>query len=284
MYNTGIQSMKLSEKFSIFALSLLILSASAFAVETEDAVKEEKSFKLSDLFLYEKPVKKGDDAKKWFLNLSGGYTKKDGNTDSINTTYSSFIKYDDNHTVLKLVYNGSYGKYAGVVNENKGTGTLNFDYFLFWRIEFFSYTMSDYNKITMLTHRNGTGAGAKFYFIRNEYILVDLSGAPILQYEKYEENPAEKKWKWSIRGRVELFPFDDDFTIRYYAYYIPSMNDKDNYRTIQDFYFYKKLAGALGFKAGYRRDYNTYDKRTFEEKPLLRKTDSTIYLQMSLTL
>ncbi len=271
-------------KFYIITLFLLTLLNVALFADTETTSEDKDSFKLTDLFNYEKPARKGDDEKKWSLNISGGYTKKEGNTDSLNTMYSSFIKYDDNHTVLKLNYVGSYGKYAGIVNENKGTGTLNFDYFLFWRIEFFSYTMSDYNKITLLSHRNGTGAGAKFYFIRNKYLLIDLSGAPILQYEKYEEQTAEKHWKWSIRGRAELFPFDDDFTIRYYAYYIPSMNDKNNYRTIQDIYFYKKLAGALGFRAGYRRDFNTYDKKTFEEKPLLKKTDSTTYLQMTLTL
>jgi len=252
------------------------------AAETSES--EVKIFKFSDIFSYVEPVKKGDDEKKIFLNLSGGYTTKSGNTDSTNTTYSSFIKYDDDHTVLKLNFSGSYGKLNDIVNDNRGTATANFDYFLFWRIEFFSYTMSDYNKITLLKHRNGSGAGAKFYFIRNNYLLIDLSGAPIRQYEKYEEHPAEKEWRWSVRGRIELLPFNDDYSIRYYIYYIPAMNDKSNYRTIQDLYLYAKIAGAFGVKAGHRREFNTYDKKAFEENPKLKRTDSITYIQASLTL
>ena len=242
------------------------------------------SFYFTDIFSYDKPERKGDDVKKWSLNLSAGYIKKKGNTEATNMTFGSLIKYDDNHTVLKLNYNGAYGKYGDKVTENRGTVILNFDYFLFWRIEFFSYTMSDYDKITLLTHRNGTGAGAKIYFIRNKYLLVDLSGAPILQYEKYEEQTADEEWRWSIRGRAELYPFDDDFSIRYFAYYIPAMKDSDNYRTIQDIYFYKKIAGSLGLKAGYRREYNTYDSKSFEENPFLKRIDSTTYIQVSLIL
>jgi hypothetical protein len=71
--------------------------------------------------------------------------------------------------------------------------------------------MSDYNRITLLKHRNGTGAGAKIFFIRNNFLLIDLSGAPILQYEKYEEQTPEKNWRWSVRGRIEIFPTNDDF-------------------------------------------------------------------------
>ncbi len=241
-------------------------------------------FRFTDIFRFDAPVEKNEDDKKWYLNFSGGYTEKKGNTDSTNTSYGCFIKYDNNLTELKLNYSGSYGKYKNKVNENRGTATLNFDHFLFWRIEFFSYTMSDYNKITLLKHRNGTGAGAKISLIRNDYLLIDLSGAPILQYEKYEEQPADKEWRWSIRGRAGIFPFNDDFSIRYYAYYIPAVKNKKNYRIIQDFYLYKKIAGSLGIKAGYHREFNTYDKKSFEENPLLKKTDSTTYIQATLTI
>lgn len=264
----------------ITASSLLLFSP--LAAETDEDSKA--AFSISNLFSYVEPVKKGEDEKKWFLNVSGGFTKKEGNTESTNTTYSGFAKYDDDHTVLKLNYSGSYGKLKGVVNDNRGTGTANFDYFIFWRLEFFSYTMSDYNRITLLKHRNGSGAGFKFYFIRNNYLLLDLSGAPIRQYEKYEEQPAEKEWRWSVRGRIELFPFDNNFSVRYYMYYIPAMKDKSNYRTIQDLYLYAKIAGAFGIVAGYRREFNTYDKKSFQENPSLKRADSTTYIQGSITL
>lgn len=250
-----------------------------------DTVKEnESSFKFEDILHYQTPVKKGDTEKKWSLNMSAGYTKSSGNTDLTNNTYGFLLKYNDYITVLKLNYYGSYGKLKETVIENKGTATLNFDYFLFWRIEFFSYTMSDYNKITLLTHRNGTGAGAKIFIIRNSYLLVDLSGAPIYQYEKYEDQSPDENWKWSIRGRAEIFPFDDNFSIKYYIFYIPSMKDKSNYRTRQELTLYHKLIGPVSLKAGYRRDFNTYDKKSYEENPALQKTDSTTYVQISLAL
>jgi len=257
-------------------ISILLLSLPIAA----DTVKDDgNSFKLSDLFYYQKPVKKGDDEKKWSLNLSAGYTKNAGNTDLTSTTYGFFLKFNDNISVLKLNYYGSYGKLKETVIENKGTATLNYDYFLFWRIEFFSYTMSDYNKITLLTHRNGTGAGAKIFIIRNNYLLIDLSGAPIYQYEKYENQSPDEKWKWSIRGRAEIFPFDDSFSVKYCAFYIPSVKSKNNYRTTQDLSIYHKLIGSVSLKAGYRREFNTYDKKSFEENPSLKKVDSITYIQ-----
>jgi len=259
---------------------LPVFSSPAFA---DTSKNEANPFKLTDLIHYEKPEQKGADDKKWFLNLSGGYFRREGNTESFNYSYSGFIKYDDDHIVIKLNCSNYYGELAGFIYENRGTATINFDYFLFWRIEFFSYSMSDYDKITKLEHRNGTGAGLKFYLIRNNYLLTDLSGAPIYQYEKYEFKEADEDLKWSIRGRIELFPFDNDFSVRYYAYYIPSIKNRSNYRTIQDVSIYKKIASPLGIRAGYRRDFNTYDKESFEENPLLKKIDSTIYLQASLT-
>jgi hypothetical protein len=266
-----------------FISSFLILFLSGFPLFADESA-EQPDFSLSDIFSYKQPLKKGDTEKKGSLNLSGGYTAKDGNTESTNRTYGFTLKYDDNHTELKLNFSGSYGKLFDKVNENRGTGTLNFDYFLFWRIKFFSYSMSDYNKIIKLKHRNGTGAGAKIFFIRNDYLLVDLSGAPIYQYEKYDEQKAEEVWKWSVRGRIELFPSDNDFSIKYYAFYIPSIKNRKNYRTIQELTVYKKLAGTVGVTAGYKREYNTYDKEAFELNPKLKKTDSTTYVQATLNL
>jgi hypothetical protein len=266
----------------LLAASILLFSCSI--LHAEESADNETAFQLTDLFRYVQPVKKAENEKKWFLNISGGYVGKEGNTDSVNTTYGGSVKYDNYLIELMLAFSGSYGKLNDIVVENSGTSTLNFDYFLFWRFKSFFYTMSDYNKITLLEHRNGTGAGVKIYFVRNNYLLIDLSGAPLFQYEKYEEQDAEKKWAWSIRGRAEIFPYDDDFTLKYSVFYIPLMENHHIYRTIHDIYFYKKLSGALGFKTGYRREYNTYDKKSFEENPLLKKTDSTVYIQAALSL
>lgn len=277
--------MKSINKKLLLCISFPVILYFPASAETAKTVKEEeKPFIFADLFSYEQPVEKGDDKKKWSLNLAGGYIKKEGNTDSKNFTYGFSAQYDDDITFLKLNCAGSYGKLKDAVNENKGTATLNFDNFIFWRFEFFSYTMSDYDKIIMLTHRNGTGAGAKMFFIRNRYLQIDLSGAPIFQYEKYEQQSPEKGWRWSIRGRISIFPFDDNFSIKYYTFYIPSMKDRNDYRTIHDLSINRKLIGPVSFKAGYRREFNTYDKKAFAENPALKKTDTITYFQLSLSL
>ena len=262
-------------------VSLFFTAGSLYA---EIIQKENDEFNFSDIFQYNQPVKKSDDEKRLGLNIAGGYTKSDGNTESMITTYSGTVKYDNNITEFKVSGFGSYGKLNGIVSENKGSGTINFDRYMFWRIEFFLYTMSDYNKITGLEHRNGSGCGIKFSIFRNNYLRVDLSGAPIYQYEKYEEEDAENTWRWSLRGRFEIFPFSNDFHIKYAMFYIPEMENQKNYRTTHDVIAYKKLVGALGVRAGYRREYNTYDEKTLVENPGLKKTDSTTYIQATLTL
>ncbi len=115
-------------------------------------------------------------------------------------------------------------------------------------------------------------------------LFIDLSGAPILQYEKYEYQDSAREWRWSLRGRTELYPFNPDFSIRYYAYYIPSMKDRHNYRTIQDLSLYKTLIGSVGIRATYRREYNTYDDKILAENPGIKQTDSLIYFQLSVTI
>lgn len=250
----------------------------------EENPAPEKVFHFTDIFTYEHPVKKGDDEKKWGLTLSVSGSRKKGNTDSLDTGYSAQVKYDDNITNFRAGFTGAYGESAGKMDENRGTATLNLDHYLFWHVEFFSYTMSDYNRMTELRHRNDSGAGLKFVFIRNSYLLVDLSGAPVLQYEKHDELDKVVDWRWSVRGRIEFFPFDDDFVVRYYTYYIVKMENRDVYRTIHDVYLYKKIIGILGVRAGFRREYDTHTREYLLQHPRVKKVDRIYYLQATITI
>ncbi len=269
----------------IIPLAALIVSASTllFAEDAEDKAPE-NGFSILDIFSYEHPVRKGEDEKKWNFSASGSYIQKKGNTDSLDTTYSASVKYDDTIISFKTSFSGAYGRTLGVKDENYGNLTLGFDWYMLWRLEFFSYSMSDYNEMTELRHRNDSGIGLKFILIRNRYLLMDISGAPVLQYEKHDELDELIDWRWSIRGRVEIFPFDSDFSIKYYTFYVQKMDDTANYRTIHDVYLYKKLIGVLGIKAGYRREFDTHTKEYFEQYPDVKKTDETYYVQASITL
>ena len=254
-----------------------------FYAYPESTGKQEPQFKISDIFIYNHPERKTADEKKWGFNISGSYIQKKGNTDNMRTNFSTSAQYDDNITSFKIAGTGAYGKTSGIKDENRGSLSLNFDHYLIYHLELFTYTMSDYNEITELEHRNNSGAGLKFVFIRNRYLLMDISAAPVLQYEKYEQLDRIVDWRWSLRGRAEIFPWSDNFTLKYHVYYIQKINDMDNYRAIHDVSIYKKLIGVIGVRAGYRREYDTYTAKYLAENPLVKKTDSTFYCQASIS-
>lgn len=261
-------------------LMIIFFQVNAFSGDGEQAGE---TFRVSDIFRYDHPVVKAENEKKWSFNLSGSYTRKEGNTENMRTTYSSAIQYDDNITQFRVAGQGAYGKTSGVKDESRGSASANYDRYLLWHLELFTYTASDYNEITKLVHRNNSGGGLKFVFIHNRYLLVDLSGAPVLQYEKYEHLDRLVDWRWSVRGRLEVFPADESFTIKCHAYYIQKMNDMNNFRTIQDLSAYKKVIGVVGVRIGYRREYDTHTKEYLVQNPLVKKTDSTYYIQASIT-
>lgn len=269
-------------------LSIILAAVISFTAlplhPEENEAAEEKSFSFFDIFAYEHPVKKGDDEKKWKLNLGAGYREKQGNTETMNLNYSASLNFDNNITTFKVSILGFYGEYNGEMNENRWNAQGNFDHYLVSRLEFFSFTMSDYNEIIGLEHRSDSGAGLKLIFIRNRFLLVDVSGAPVYQYEKFRERDRDDELRWSVRWRGTIFPFRDDFTLRYYGYYIPMHEDVDNYRLIHDVYLHVKIADPLGIRAGYRREFNTYTPELLASKPDLKKTDETTYIQVTLTL
>lgn len=261
-------------------LMMIFFPGSAYSAEDK---QPEESFRITDIFKYNHPVLKAENEKKWNFNLSGSYTQKKGNTETMRTSYAGTIQYDDNITSFKFTGQGSYGKTSGIKDEDRGSASLNYDRYLLWHFELFTYTISDYNDITGLVHRNNSGAGLKYVFIHNSYLLLDLSGAPVLQYENYEQVDTLVDWRWSVRGRLEVFPGDESFTFKCHSYYVQKMDDMKNYRTIQDLSVYKKLVGIVGVRAGYKREFDTHTKEYFAQNPLVKKTDTTYYCQASVT-
>jgi len=268
----------------IFLIIFIFIALSIPLYSLEEPAPEGKKFSLFDIFSYEHPVEKGENEKKWSFNAGGGYLKLQGNIESMDCTYSTALKFNNNITTLKLSWLGFYGETNDKRDENRWYAQGNFDHYLVSRLEFFSFTMSDYNEILGLHHRNDSGAGLKLIFIRNKYLLVDLSGAPVYQYEKFKDREKEDEWRWSVRWRGEIAPFRDDISLRYYGYYIPVFGETDNYRLIQDVYLYFKLSGYLGLRAGYRRDFNTYTPELLEAMPALKKTDETTYIQLTISI
>lgn len=272
----------MKQMFSALLIVLTLSCALSAQGETKDVASDK--FSIFNLFSYEHPVEKNDDEKKWGLNLGAGYMANQGNTESIDLNYSASIRFDNNITEVKLNWIGFYGETKGKRDENRWNAQGNFDHYLIYRLELFSYTMSDYNEIIGLHHRNTSGAGIKFIFIRNRFLLADLSGAPVYQYEKFKDREKEDEWRWSLRWRGIIAPFNDKITLRYNGFYIPEIKKNDNYRLIHDVYLFVRITGYLGIKAGYRQEFNTYTPELLEAKPDLKKTDATSYIQLSVTI
>ncbi|NLV66157.1 MAG: hypothetical protein GXY14_00645 [Spirochaetes bacterium] len=57
---------------------------------------------LSGIFNYDHPVRKAEGDKKWSFNLSGSYTGKRGNTETMRTGFNSYLQFDDNISLLRI--------------------------------------------------------------------------------------------------------------------------------------------------------------------------------------
>jgi hypothetical protein len=275
------------KKLITIIIILFAAGQSAFSAEetsSSDAAgsayeeNTEKGFSVSDLFSIDDEVLKGDDEKKWFFSATGMYIRKTGNTDSLDSSYSSSLKFDNNVVEVELTGSGSYGETAGERDENKGNALFNFDYYLLSFLEVFTFSMSEYDRVTTLYHRNNTGAGLKLVFFRNEYWKVDLSGAPVYQYEKYIEKDPEKEWRWSLRGRVQILPKSEKFRLVYMYFYVPKVDEYETYRQIHHVYGQINYRKYLAFKAGYKR---TYNSEILDDN---LKVDTEYYVQAGISL
>ena len=220
---------------------------------------------------------KGPDEKKWFFTIGGWYTKNIGNTDNMNTNMETAITYDNNISEFLISYMGFYGEAGGKINERKGSGIMKFDHFIVPRIEIFFFTLSEYNTPARLRHRNNSGAGLKFVFVKNQFMKLDLSGAPVYQYEEYIGEDSTTDPRWSIRGRIRITPIKQ-LVFSYVYFYIPEIDDAKTYRLDLDTYVSMGISKYLSLKVGYLNKYN--------KNALLgtKKTDETYYAQLSVKL
>ncbi len=262
-------------------ICLVILNMSAVFAQkngkTEDELSE-KNFSIIDIFSYNAPKIKKPGEKRNSFDVFSGYNRKTGNTDSENFNYSASYSFDDNITEFQISYSGSYGKSSGETIENQGSLGLNLDHYILYRLEIFSFTFSEYNRITDLDHRNSSGIGLKFVFFKNRYLQLDLSGAPLYQYEKIS-NEAEKEWRLSGRGRLKIMPGNRSFSLSYRVFYIPLIEDMDIYRVKQNASLDLKIFEYLTLRIFYEYEYNTYNDEILKENPDLKKTDHSINIQ-----
>jgi len=229
------------------------------------------------IFSFQAKPQKEPNEKKWFFDLAGMYKRKTGNTDTLDENISTELKYDNNVTAFEIMFNAFYGESNGVRDEKTGKGVIKLDHYIIPRVELFVFSQSEYNKPALLTYRNNSGAGAKFVFFQNPFWKVDLSGAPVYQYEDYENRDHIKEIRWSMRFRINLRPVDWlklDMT----AFYVPEWNNAENYRTDISGSVTIFVVSHVSIKAGYINQYNT------NALPGTQKEDQTTYVQAGIHL
>ncbi len=255
---------------------LLALRQAPLAQETGDG-EQESPPRERGLFSYEAPVQKEPEEKRWFLTLSGWYERKTGNTDTLKTNGQADIIFDDNISEFRLGGRIFYGKNAGLVNEHKATGVAKFDHYFLPRFEMFIFSQSDYNIPAKLSYRNNSGVGVKFSFFRNAFWKVDVSAAPVYQYEDYETRDTREEFRWSLRYRVYITPAQP-VAASFTAYYIPRMAGWADYRSILDSSISISVTKFIALKAGFLRNYNR------NALPGTKRLDDTAYAQVSISL
>ena len=249
----------------------------AVAAQEEGQEVIDKPVEKPGIFSFQAKSPKGTDEKKWFFDLAGMYKRKTGNTDTLDENISTELKYDNNVTAFEIMFNAFYGESNGVRDEKSGKGVIKLDHYIIPRIELFIFSQSEYNKPALLTYRNNSGAGAKFVFFQNPFWKVDLSGAPVYQYEDYEDRNYTTEVRWSIRFRINMKPADWlklDMT----AFYVPEWNNAENYRTDISSSVTIFVVSHVSIKAGYIHEYNT------NALPGTQKENKTTYVQAGIHL
>jgi hypothetical protein len=175
----------------VFILILLLFVArnSALAVNEMKSVwengpeKEAPGF-WSTLFSLQPMREKDPDEKRWYLTVGGWYERKLGNTDSMRANGSADLEYKSGIAVLLVSYQQFYSELNGDQFENNISGIIKYDHYLVSYLEYFIFNQAEFNDITGLRLRNGTGTGLKFVFFRNIYWTADISAAPVFEYQR----------------------------------------------------------------------------------------------------
>lgn len=248
-------------KYAILLLLTLLLSSSIlYSQETQPEPKPNDPTLIGTV----QPLKvKGPKDKKFFLTLGVGYSRAIGNTDTQDVDTNAHIKYDDGRMEFSLGADYHYGETSSVLSENNFSGIVMYDYYLHKRWEVFFFSKFEFDEIANLVFRNNTGAGIKFVIFKNWFWKMDISGAPVFQYQLISDNSETIDPRLSFRYRIKMKPWKF-LTFNMVLFYIPNMLNFEDYRyefdtsiniALKEFTQYKGT--GLFLKAGYKRKFNS---------------------------
>ncbi len=269
---------------SMILLSMLVYLPVFSADETLDAGKTDSIKKGAEESPWTviSPELKNPAEKKWKLDLGGWYERKWGNTEAEKINGSFGYVYDSGISSFNMSGRGFFEKTGDEETVNNASGEIKLDHYILKRVELFIFTFSEYDAIADLAYRNNSGGGVKFVFLRNRFLKLDLSGAPVYQYEKYENVSRDHDFRASFRYRLRWNPFES-LKFDWVVFYVPKADDFSVYRTSSDSSVKFDLKGlpfsresTIGFRTGYVVKYNSSPAEDTE------KMDRTVYAEVSL--
>lgn len=170
-------------------LMFLLASGNSFADEIS-STKQSAEEQRESIFSYVQKVK-GTDERLWQFKTGGMYERHRGNTDTLNSDFITNFEYDDETLEVEFDFKGFYQKDAGEIKEKNWRVEFHLGYYLLQRLELTAYTISEYNRMALVDHRNYTCAGPKIIFFKNYFWKIDITGAPTRLYSQYSGFQAE---------------------------------------------------------------------------------------------
>ena len=184
---------------------------------------------VPEFFSYHPPTKKPKGQKRWFFIFSPKLNSFLGNNEILSFGGNAGLEYNDSILEVQAEYSAMYSRAQGELVAHIGNVVLRYDNYVFSRWEFFTFSRFTYDVMANLKVRNNTGAGMKFVAFRNRYLLTDISGAPVLQFEKYEQLDRTFDIRFSLRYRTNMF-LTKGISLNSAVFYIPAFYNFSDYR------------------------------------------------------
>lgn len=127
-----------------------------------------------------------------------------GNSD--NLTVKTGFETQKKFYPYKVTLNGeiTYGESKGIKNANSGKSLLSFDYYIFPKIEVFTFLMAEYDEMIRLKVRSNGGLGVKYDFLKDSLKEFSISTAVLRSYEEFFDLPPSWLYRLSIRPKVRI--------------------------------------------------------------------------------
>jgi len=191
-------------------------------------------------------------AKNYNLTIGGFFYANKGIYDYYNVNSNIEAEYNNKITKATFTADGEYEKeLSGNVYKSERNASLNYDFKLSTKIEYFMLTNYNYNKAINLKYRYNIGNGIKLSPLHSETLKFNVSYAPILEIERTSKQ--EKGIKHSFRTKAMK-----DFSgikIGNINWFI--LEDKNNYRIDNIIYAEYMLTKVVSFEIEWKRKYNT---------------------------